>query len=383
MLTDGQDGHRSYDTVLKTIQEEKITLSCVAIGSGADQNTLTKMAENGGGRYYYSDASQKLPRIFAQEIFLSAKQYLIQEMFVPVIGNSHEIIQTIFSEGSPPLYGYIAATPKQTATVILKSHRDDPILTIWQYGLGKAIAWNTDASNEWTRDFAGWDPYAQLWKNMIDSTLSDSQLDGDHLEIVSHSSSATVIYEPEEASSSTQITAIVTDEAGEQQEILFYATAPGKYEGEIPMSKQGVYRINIRNQQGEEIVKNINTAAAMQYSAEYRPEQTSTAFEQFLAQIGGIQIETPDQVFETILTGPMSKQDLSDLFLWTAAILFLIDVIVRRWNLDYMEMLQNILQRAGKIKRALRTPPAKNPDKRDSLQGIDTDALLQKKKDRQ
>ena len=345
LLTDGQDGYNQYDTVLDTIQNEGITLSTVAVGSGADTRTMERLAEQGNGRYYYSDASKRLPRIFAQEIFLSGKSYLINEEFVPVIVNSHDIIQNIFTDGSPSLYGYIAATPKQTATVVLESHRGDPILTLWQCGLGKTIAWNTDATNQWTKDFAGWGPYAQLWRNMIDYTISDTQLGGDSLEVVSHSTSATVIYAPENYTTETQITAVVTDENGEKQEISFYPTAPGKYEGEIPMSEQGVYSINIRNQQGEEIVKNVNTAAAMQYSVEYRLDGSTASLEQFAEQTGGIWITSPDQVFDTVLNQVKAKTDMTDLFLWTAVFLFLADIFVRRWNLDYMEQIAKLFRK--------------------------------------
>lgn len=345
LLTDGQDGYNQYDTVLNTIQSEGITLSTVAVGSGADTRTMERLAEQGNGRYYYSDASKRLPRIFAQEIFLSGKSYLINEEFVPVIVNSHDIIQNVFTEGSPSLYGYIAATPKQTATVVLESHREDPILTLWQCGLGKTIAWNTDATNQWTKDFAGWGPYAQLWRNMIDYTISDTQLGGDSLEVVSHSTSATVIYEPENYTTETQITAVVTDENGKKQEIVFYPTAPGKYEGEIPMSEQGVYSINIRNQQGNEIIKNVNTAAAMQYSVEYRMDGSTASLEQFAEQTGGIRITTPDQVFDTILNQVKAKTDMTDLFLWIAVFLFLADIFVRRWNLDYMEQIGKVFRK--------------------------------------
>ncbi len=347
LLTDGQDGYSQYDDVLKKIEEQGVTLSTVAVGSGADVNTMQMLAEKGGGRYYYSDASQKLPRIFAQEVYLSGKRYLINEKFTPVLSNSHDVIKEIFDEGSPSLYGYIASTAKPTATVVLESHKEDPVLSVWQYGLGKTIAWNTDATNQWTMDFAGWEPYVQLWRNMIDYTISDTSLGRDSLEIVSHSTSATVIYKPEQFTTETTISAIVTDEGGVKQEVTFYATAPGTYEAEIPLAEQGVYSISIRNEQGGEMIKNINTATAMQYSVEYRMDTDTSSLDRFVSEIGGLWITEPTEVFDTVLNRVKASKDMTTYLLLFAVFLFLIDIVIRRWNLDYMTALSKTAEKVG------------------------------------
>lgn len=348
LLTDGQDGYNQYNPVLKVLTEQGITLSTVAVGNGADVTTMQMLAEEGGGRYYYSDASQKLPRIFAQEIFLSGKRYLINEEFTPILVNRHDIIKGIFDNGTPNLYGYIASTAKPTSIVILESHMEDPILTVWQYGLGKTVAWNTDVTNQWTMDFAGWTPYAQLWRNILDYTISDTTLGGDSLEVISHSTSATIVYEPEEYTTDTTITAVVMDENSGKQEVTFYPTAPGTYEAEIPMTEQGVYSINIRNRQGDEIVKNVNTATAMQYSVEYRMDGNSTSLEKFVIEVGGIWITEASQVFNTMLHQVKANKDMTDYILLIALVLFLLDIIVRRWNLDYMTAVSRGFKTIGK-----------------------------------
>ena len=51
------------------------------------------------------------------------------------------------------MLGYIASTAKSTATVHLMSDTKDPILTTWQYGLGKTVAFNSDGENKWTGKF--------------------------------------------------------------------------------------------------------------------------------------------------------------------------------------------------------------------------------------
>lgn len=137
LLTDGQDEYNRYDSLFQLVNEAGITVSTVAVGKEADQKTLSNMAEQCGGRYYYTDVNNSIPRIFAQEVYLSTNTYLINEEFYPTITSSNEIIKEVFDEGCPALYGYIAATPKQTADVVLESAKGDSVLSTWQCGLGR------------------------------------------------------------------------------------------------------------------------------------------------------------------------------------------------------------------------------------------------------
>lgn len=336
LLTDGQDGFHQYEDVLKTMEEDGITLSTVAVGTEADSKTLEWLAEEGGGRYYYSDAGTALPRIFAQEVYLSVKSYLINEEFTPVIVNSHEIIQDIFTEGSPSMLGYIAATPKPASTVILQSAREDPILSVWQYGLGKTVAWNSDGTNEWTRNFAGWDRYAALWRNIIDWTISSTELGNDSLQVKQEASSAVITYETEDYSAGTSISAVITGEDGGSQEVTLKATAPGVYKAEVPLDETGVYSINVRNQKGKEVVKNINTATAMQYSQEYRYAEISGNLDSFMEKTSGRYITDFTEVFDTELKGAMSRTEITQWLLLAAVFLFVLDVIIRRMHVDWL-----------------------------------------------
>lgn len=336
LLTDGQDGFHEYEDVLEEMKDNGITLSTVAVGTGADSSTLKWLAEQGEGRYYYSDAGTALPRIFAQEVYLSVKSYLINEEFTPVIASSHEIIEGIFADGSPSLLGYIASTPKSAAAVILESNREDPILTVWQYGLGRTVAWNSDGTNQWTANFAGWDNYAALWRNIIDWTISGTEQGEDTLQIRQEASSAIITYETQDYDAQTSVSAVITDEEGRQQEVHLKVTAPGVYRAEVPLDKTGVYSINIRNRKGEQIVRNINTAAAMQYSREYRYADVSNNLDTFVDNVSGRFIENPDQVFDTNPQASMSRKDLTEWLLLAAVILFVLDVVIRRMRLDWM-----------------------------------------------
>jgi hypothetical protein len=58
--------------------------------------------------------------------------------------------------GLPQLQGYVATTPKPAAQVVLISNLGGPVLTVWQYGLGRVVAWTSDALGLWTADWLRW-----------------------------------------------------------------------------------------------------------------------------------------------------------------------------------------------------------------------------------
>ncbi|MCD8148058.1 MAG: VWA domain-containing protein [Clostridiales bacterium] len=420
LLTDGEDGYREYGDLLDEIEAEGINLSTVAVGSGSDTKLLKNLATAGGGRYYYSDAGTALPRIFAQEVYLSTDSYLINEEFVPTMVNSHEILSNLFADGSPTLLGYVATTAKSTATVLLESDREDPVLAVWQYGLGRTVAWTTDGTNEWTGNFAQWENYTTLWKNIIDWTISDSELGSDTLDVSQGSSSITIEYTTDDFTTDTEVDAVLTDEDGNQQEVTLKAVSPGQYRVETEVDGTGVYSINLRKSEDGEVVKNVNTAAVIQYSREYRYAEVDSTLDAFVSQVGGRYITEAAEVFDTDLEGTMSRTDITQLLLILALLCFVLDIVARRLHLDWLalvangvliprEKVRNVKKVQKKIsvpkgqkiwenrksagisgdkkedssERILKTTGGKKAKKEDrSVEVIDTEALLRKKQDR-
>lgn len=336
LLTDGQDGFNAYDGLLKQMNEVGITVSTVAVGSGSDQATLQHIAETCGGRFYYTDVNNSIPRIFAQEVYLSTNTYLINEEFYPSITSNHAILEGVMDEGCPALLGYVAATPKQTADIILESDRDDPVLSTWQCGLGRTVAWNSDGNNQWTAQYAAWNNYPLLWSNIIHYVISDSELGEDNLEVVKEGNTAAITYETKDYDKNTKVTAVVTDEKGITKEIALDAVKPGVFGTELDITEIGVYSINIRKLSGEEVVKNYNTAYANQYSAEYQFTDTDNEFASFVKQAGGREISFADNIWQENRNTVKARVSLTVPLLIFAILMFLFDIIIRRFSIDLL-----------------------------------------------
>jgi len=340
LLTDGQDAFRDYQDLINRVNEAGITVSTVAVGYDADKELLEDLADQCGGRYYYTDINNSIPRIFAQEVYLSTNTYLMNEEFYPTVSSGNEMLSGVFEEGCPALYGYIAATPKQTADVLLMSDREDPVLSTWQYGLGRTVAWNSDGNNEWTAEYAGWENYPLLWSNIIHYVVSDTELLDDTLEMVKSGNHATIRYETKEYDKNTKVNAVITDEEGHAKEVSLDAIKPGSFEAELAMDVTGVYNVSVRKQDGEEILKNYNTAYANQYSAEYQFHDSTTELASFVNQAGGKLINMEEDIWKMKQETVRSKVSLTIPFLIAAIFLLLFDIAIRRLSIDVLQYIR-------------------------------------------
>lgn len=387
LLTDGQDAYRGYDSLLQQIKKEGVTLSTVAIGGDADKKLMAMLAEKGGGRYYQTDNSGELSRIFAQEVYLSEKEYLVNREFTPVITSESEILQGTAGEGLPELKGYVAASLKENAeAVLMDDEKEDPILAAWQYGLGKTVAYTTDVTNEWSGNYAAWDQYPVFWKNIINWTVQNKDDQESRILAQQEGNAGRIIYQNTKVKPDAELTAVYTDSAGQQKEISLQSVSAGTYEGEIDLAETGVYSINIRRKENGEITESSNVQLTMQYSEEYRFEDNTDSLQQFMAETGAHREKDLQKIYRQKPEAAKTSVDISVWLMTAAAVLLLADIVLRRISLVYPgRNLRKVREKRQKSIRPIKQREAVRPTKqrkRDE-QMLDVGTLLQKQKERE
>lgn len=385
LLTDGQDEYRQYGPLLKQINDDGVTVSTVAVGKDSDTLTLQNIAEVCGGRYYYTDVNNSIPRIFAQEVYLSTNTYKVNEEFYPTVTSNNVILDGVTEGGVPAFLGYVATTAKPTADVLLTTHKEDPLLATWQCGLGRTVAFTSDGDMKWTADCANWENYPVLWSNIINYVITDTSFGEDSLEVTKSGAGAKIHYETKEYDKNTRITAVVTDDAGNSKEVTLDALKPGAFEIELAMDDVGIFSINLRKnsgtEKGSEIVKSYNTAFANQYSPEYQFSDSVDQLEAFVKQCDGQLLTLQDNIWKTKTKTQRTKKSLTILFLILAMLLFLVDIVMRRFSLDpfagISKMVANAKQKwemkkerkqakkAGQRATALQSNSTQSTDKND------------------
>lgn len=177
LITDGWSQSGAYDQLLDDMKRAGITLSTIGTGGGS-AHTLQTLAEESGGRYYDAADATKIPDIFLKETIRTQGERIVEERFQPVPSQPSEILRGLDPGRLPSLLGYDATTAKGTATVALLTQRDDPLLAQWQYGLGRAVAWTSDARQEWAAPWIGTDAYGTALSQMVAWTLPPQDAQG-------------------------------------------------------------------------------------------------------------------------------------------------------------------------------------------------------------
>ena len=147
-------------------------MSTVGIGD-ADQDLLTAMAELGQGESYFTNDFGSLPQIFSKETLRASKSMLVEEPFVPsVTETTDQLLKGVELADAPLLMGYVSTTPKEAARLLLVSDYGDPILAKWNYGLGRSVAFTSDAKNRWATDWVSWSHFGKFWGQVVRSVMS-------------------------------------------------------------------------------------------------------------------------------------------------------------------------------------------------------------------
>lgn len=355
LLTDGEDtiAKEEYDELLDTMKASGTTLSTVSVGSETNNVLLEYLAQKGGGRYYSDGGDSNIPRIFAQEVFLSSNTYLVNETFTPVVCANDYILKGILADELPKLYGYIATTPKERSIQVLQSPEKDPILAYWQYGLGKSVAWTSDVTGEWSREYASWENNPLLWHNIIELLEERTSQTGAYAEVLQEGNKAEINYTTQSFGGDTSVVAYVSNDRGESFETNLTPVSPGVYSGDFEMEHNGVYSINIKQYDAGAVSGNTITAAVMQYSMEYRLFPENTLLDEYVELVGGTLLDAPTGIFEQLPENITSRKNMALPLLIFAIFYFIWDIAYRRFkiNLFFSKVPKTAVSREEAVKQ--------------------------------
>ncbi|MGI6487423.1 MAG: VWA domain-containing protein [Syntrophomonadaceae bacterium] len=333
LLTDGQSATAGdYYFLARRMEKEGITMSSVAVGDDADTQLLQMLAEWGRGRYYFTNESASIPRIFTKETMMALRQYFVEETFAPQMVTS-PLLQGI--SGLPVLHGYVAVSPKKAAQVALVSHQGDPVLAGWQYGLGRTVAFTSDAGGRWAGSWVAWPGYNQWWGNIISWTLPRGMENAFNLDTFIQGETGFIKVDSADlTAAAVTTTATVVTPSLERRVVELEPTAPGRFEGSFSVREPGVYLMNITQRQQGQIVGTVNGGTALSYSPEYSRVGTDLGFLQQLVSAGGGSIlSSPEEAFADNLPPVRGSLELWPWLLILAALSLPLDIAARRLNL--------------------------------------------------
>ena len=332
LLTDGQDTNSNYTTLIRQINDNNITLSAIALGNDCNTQLLQSISEATGGRMYRVDHNSDLPKVFTQEIYLSQNEYLVDRPGPVYLTSSDDIIKEVAANGVPNIKAYIATTLKARATELLETEDQYPLLSYWQYGLGKTVAWTSDVTGNWSGDYFGWENNSLLWNNLIQTVTKENSGIGSYATVSQTLSEATVSYHTEEFNAGTTVSATVTDDLGETKEIRMIPKATGEYTADFDLTSEGVYSIAVKQYDNGSPSSVVTTAAIKKYSPEYTFNTSNDVLGEFARITGGSEVSSPAQIFTNNIQLVKAMKDITVPILTAALFLFILDIAYRRFR---------------------------------------------------
>ena len=329
LLTDGQSyTASSYEDLINGGKEKNITLTTVAIGSDADATLLEELSTLGSGRFYSVLDETTIPSILSRETAMISRTYIEDNPFYPII-NSVDGWNSLFEQGVPEMNAYIGTTAKQTATVIAESEKEDPVLAMWQYGLGKTIAFTSDSTGAWTGDWARWGEWPNFWHTAVSKmlpTYNDIAYD-----IRMDAEGAFMITDPKNQAAFLDIA--VVNELGEELEVQTESVSASKVKTVVEADPGLVF---FRITSGDGTI--YQSGMTIPYSAEYELQPTNTEIlSQITERTKGTILEDPKQVFREFTMKGAERQSITTWLVLTSMLLFFIDITIRRFGWSFLQ----------------------------------------------
>ncbi len=336
LLTDGQAEQHGYERIIEGIRKDGITLSTVAVGRGADTLLLKALAYGGMGRYYQTDEFSDIPSIFAKEAFLAGQKYIQNRSFYPELVSSAGLLKGI--EAIPMLDGYVCTKVKSTAQTVFRSDIQDPVLAVWQYGLGRTAAWTSDIRGAWTSKWNMWQDAPVFWGNLIGWMIQKDINAGYSVKTELRDGQGVVIIESdlEKTVFEESLEGTVISPDGAEETISFNAIRPGVYEAVIKKSDPGAYIVHARIP-SEEGFESVSGGIVMPYSNEYRyiNENTGSFIDKLAKAGGGRVIADPKEVLEGPVQDLGAKRDITNLLILISLCLLLADIAFRKLKISF------------------------------------------------
>ncbi len=353
LLSDGDTLPADFETVVRRMADEGITVTTVCVGSAPkfDAPLMAQIAEWGRGRFLFTNSFKKVPQIFVQEVRQTlgsvprTNDALAPSPPTPpppppptetpssgagtsplpvVLREPHEILQGLDVKALPPLRGRLAAAARPKVEAPLGTPDGQPVLALWRVGLGKSAVWTSDLAGPWSADWQGWAGSGKLFAQLLryaSSAASDAEL-ASRVRWSAEGGRTVLRIDPGPADES--LTAL---DARTGRPIPMGREPDGGFRIAVEAEKPGeMQTIGLERKDG----KKLSLRAFRSYESEFNPPEP--AHDLFAGALEPLAWEA----LEARLSGPATRGERrTDLTLWAiVAVLLLLplDVALRRYS---------------------------------------------------
>ena len=306
LISDGATMEPGRAVILtRQIAEDGIKLFTVGVGASTQEGYMQSLAEEGNGLYFNGDDVPKLRIIFGEETAQTEKE----RMQLVIINPNHFITKNVELTGA--VNGYNQVVPKSNAKMLVMTLGNNPILTVWRFGLGRVAALSTD-------DGAGWASTLMLKENSKLLTKAVNWAVGD----LSKGKEFDVSIKEARLNEPTEIN-VLSKRSFPSQGYEFSKIGEDLYTAVFVPEKTGFIEV-------------LEAKVAVNSESEYEKIGLNPELKNLVTITGGRSFEATqiDEIVETVKTRSKrqktEKIDLKWIFIIAAISLFLIEIVARR-----------------------------------------------------
>ncbi|BCW96988.1 MAG: VWA domain-containing protein [Fimbriimonadales bacterium] len=352
MLADATDCDEQEGSLQRAQQLRAmgVTLSVVAFGKGDATNFLKQLARVGGGQFYQTRDASSLPRLFTADVSAMTRTAIEQGAFLPKVNTADERLREVDWRRTPALLAYNLTSERPLAQTLMRTEKNDPLLAVWRYGLGTAIAFTSDAQPRWAQRWLGWEGYPVFWTQVIRSAMRPSAQPNLGLTATVRNGQAIVelqAFTPQgEPISGLTPKLTVGAPSGETTELTLSMEGAGRYTAQFPLRGQGLYVLSTQGDFGGGRASTLTTALAIPYPLEYRFYRPNRPLLERIASLtGGRVAPEPARAYDLPPAPQRFTRDLWTLALMLALLLLMVDITVRRVVITIPEALAALVGR--------------------------------------
>ena len=364
IISDGDPTDPTSGVISQLIQSKVTVTAVLTAAHGNDSHAVQVMrnlALRTKGRFYNVTNPRALPRIYQKEARTISRPLIFEQqtpwsprlnspITEPVMGLSDQL---------PPITGLVLTSLKENELVEapilspLPTGQVNPVLAHWTYGLGRSVAFTSDAGRRWAKTWPDWQSYAAFWSQVVRWALRPAEHGNLTLNVRRDEGRLKIVVDALDKDNQflnfLQIQGNVVDPDFKPSTVQLVQTSPGRYEATVENAEgSGNYFVNLGYRGPDKTQGLISTGISVPYSDEYRELRSNPTTLETLASLTDGQIGTwkttndgridlPRTVDaadhfrrDPGLINPRSFAPLWPILLWLAACLFLGDVAVRR-----------------------------------------------------
>jgi hypothetical protein len=298
---------------------------------------MRSIAEWGRGRSYYTDDPANIPRIFVGETKIVSKKVIVEEKLQPAVTRINEILAGLAGVALPAIYGQNVTYPKPGAELLIETDQG-PLLVAGQYGLGRSVAFTSDLSNRWGKDWVRWEYYSRFVSQTV-KWAQRKEANKRYLATIEHEGGkgdfrVDVVSDQNRYINNLSLNINVMLPSGKNQTLAMEQIAPGRYAAPFPAEEIGAYYLSVYSATDDEAAGPQTFGFGIPHTAEFENTMVNEEVMQGLAKTTGgrmLSIDPiPDDLFNAEADSQKAGSRIWPYLIMTTLLLLIADVAARK-----------------------------------------------------